>query len=201
VTQTSEQDIQHINLLGTVSLTHSEQLRSLFIIGVVIPHTPNSDHHRRPTVLRFVVAVLRFVVAWFFYVARYIAQRSKILDFPNGPIGPWVMWVGTSPPGTRLLVKCSTLILGPTVRRAFFCLIFLSLTDMVFCLLCLLKLEQIPFLLNDQEADPKYLGSSTLIYVSASHKISGVLQLYCRKCQVGMLQWDKMTLFLPELFL
>jgi hypothetical protein len=89
VTQSSEQDIQHINRLGTVSLTRSDQLKLDFVISVVIPHTPNSDHHGRPT-------VLRFVVVWFFYVARYVVQRSKILDFPNGPIGPWVMWVSTS---------------------------------------------------------------------------------------------------------
>jgi hypothetical protein len=62
--------MQHINRLGTVSLTHSVQLRPLFVISGVIPHTPNRDDHGRTT-------ILWFVVAWFFYVPQYVPQQTK----------------------------------------------------------------------------------------------------------------------------
>jgi hypothetical protein len=74
--QRSEQGMKHINRLGTVSLTHSDQLQLFFIIGVVIPHTPNSNHHGQPK-------VLRFVVVWFFTLRGTLRNSQKFWIFPT----------------------------------------------------------------------------------------------------------------------
>jgi hypothetical protein len=63
-----------------VQLTRSELLWPVFVIGVVITHASNSNHHRRPI-------ILWLVVAYFFYVTRYARQRSKILFFLAAQLG------------------------------------------------------------------------------------------------------------------
>ena len=105
----SEQDIQHINRLGTVSLTRSDQLQLVFVIGVVIPHSPNSDHHGRPT-------VLRFVVVCFFYVARYVAQRSKFWIFPTAQLGRGLCGLARLPEALGATLGRPWCTAGPTVK-------------------------------------------------------------------------------------